>query len=57
MPGLQLGFRMISAAVAWFAIVLQDYLIITKPGAEFLTVTVRYFSYFTCCRTSWSRLP
>ncbi len=47
MPGLQLGFRMIAAAVAWFAIVLQYYLSVTKPGAEFLAVTVRYFSYFT----------
>ena len=38
MPGLQLGFRMIAAAVAWFAIVVQYYLSVTKPRAEFLAV-------------------
>src|SRR4029077_14019837 len=35
------------AAVAWFALVLQYYLTITKPGAPFLEATVRYFSFFS----------
>jgi hypothetical protein len=38
---------MAAAAVAWFAILLQYYLTITKPGAPFLEATVRYFSFFT----------
>jgi hypothetical protein len=38
---------MAAAVIAWFAIVLQYYLSITRPGAEVLAVTVRYFSYFT----------
>jgi hypothetical protein len=38
---------MAAAAVAWFALVLQYTLTITKPGAPFLEATVRYFSFFT----------
>jgi hypothetical protein len=38
---------LVSAAIAWFAIALQYYLSVTKPGAEVLGATVRYFSYFT----------
>jgi hypothetical protein len=40
-------YRMAAAAVAWFALVLQYTLTITKPGAPFLEATVRYFSFFT----------
>jgi hypothetical protein len=40
-------YRIGAAAVAWFALVLQYYLTITKPGAPFLEATVRYFSFFT----------
>ena len=40
-------YRMAAAAVAWFAILLQYYITITKPGAPFLEATVRYFSFFT----------
>lgn len=40
-------YRMATAAVAWFALVLQYTLTITKPGAPFLEATVRYFSFFT----------
>ena len=34
-------FRICAAALAWFAILLQYYLTITKPGAPFLEATVR----------------
>ena len=40
-------YRMAAAAVTWFALVLQYYLTITKPGAPFLEATVRYFGFFT----------
>jgi hypothetical protein len=40
-------YRIGAAAMAWFALVLQYYLTITKPGAPFLEATVRYFSFFT----------
>ena len=40
-------YRIGAAALAWFAILLQYYLTITKPGAPFLEATVRYFSFFT----------
>lgn len=40
-------YRIGAAAVAWFALVLQYTLTITKPGAPFLEATVRYFSFFT----------
>jgi hypothetical protein len=40
-------YRIGAAALAWFAIVLQYYLTITKPGAPFIEATVRYFSFFT----------
>ena len=40
-------YRIGAAAVAWFALVLQYYLTVTKPGAPFLEATVRYFSFFT----------
>jgi hypothetical protein len=40
-------YRMAAAAVTWFALVLQYYLTITKPGAPFLEATVRYFSFVT----------
>ena len=40
-------YRIGAAAVAWFALVLQYYLTITKPGAPFIEATVRYFSFFT----------
>ena len=40
-------YRIGAAAVAWFALVLQYYLTLTKPGAPFLEATVRYFSFFT----------
>ena len=40
-------YRMAAAAVAWFALVLQYYLTVTKPGARFLEATVRYFGFFT----------
>ena len=40
-------YRVGAAAVAWFALVLQYTLTITKPGAPFLEATVRYFSFFT----------
>jgi hypothetical protein len=33
--------------VAWFALVLQYTLTITKPGAPFIEATVRYFGSFT----------
>ena len=40
-------YRIGAAAVAWFALVLQYTLTVTKPGAPFLEATVRYFSFFT----------
>ena len=40
-------FRIGAASLAWFAILLQYYLTITKPGAPFIEATVRYFSFFT----------
>ena len=40
-------YRIGAAAVAWFALVLQYYLTITKPGAPFIEATVRYFGFFT----------
>ena len=40
-------YRIGAAAFAWFAILLQYYLTITKPGAPLLEATVRYFSFFT----------
>ena len=40
-------YRIGAAALAWFAILLQYYLTITKPGAPLLEATVRYFSFFT----------
>ena len=40
-------YRIAAAAVAWFALVLQYTLTVTKPGAPFLEATVRYFSFFT----------
>lgn len=40
-------YRIGAAAVAWFALVLQYTLTITKPGAPFLEATVRYFGFFT----------
>jgi hypothetical protein len=40
-------YRMAAAALAWFALVLQYYLTITKPDAPFVEATVRYFSFFT----------
>ena len=33
-------FRIGAAALAWFAILLQYYLTITKPGAPFIEATV-----------------
>jgi hypothetical protein len=44
---MQQAYRMVASAVAWFAIVLQYYLNITKPGALFIEATVRFFSFFT----------
>jgi hypothetical protein len=40
-------YRIGAAVVAWFALVLQYTITITKPGAPFLEATVRYFSFFT----------
>ncbi len=40
-------YRIGAAALAWFAILLQYYLTVTKPGAPFIEATVRYFSFFT----------
>jgi hypothetical protein len=40
-------YRIGAAAVAWFALVLQYYLTITKAGAPFIEATVRYFGFFT----------
>jgi len=40
-------YRRAAAAIAWFAIVLQYCLTVTKPGAPFIEATIRYFSYFT----------
>jgi hypothetical protein len=40
-------FRMVAAAIAWFAIILQYHLSVTGDGAELLTATIRYFSFFT----------
>ena len=40
-------FRIGAAALAWFAILLQYYRTVTKPGAPFIEATVRYFSFFT----------
>jgi hypothetical protein len=45
--GVAKYYRIGAAAMAWFALVLQYYLTITKPGAPFLEATVRYFSFFT----------
>ena len=45
--GVEKYFRVGAAAMAWFAILLQYYLTITKPGAPFIEATVRYFSFFT----------
>jgi len=44
---MQQAYRVVAAAVAWFAIVLQYYLTITKPGALFIEASVRFFSFFT----------
>lgn len=44
---MQQYYRMAAAAVAWFALVLQYYLTITKPGASPIEATIRYFSFFT----------
>ena len=40
-------YRIGAAAVAWFALVLQYTLTITKPGAPFIEATVRYFGFFS----------
>jgi hypothetical protein len=45
--GIGKYYRIGAAAVAWFALVLQYYLTITKPGAPFIEATVRYFGFFT----------
>ena len=45
--GMEKYYRIGAAALAWFAILLQYYLTITKPGAPLLEATVRYFSFFT----------
>ena len=45
--GVEKYYRIGAAALAWFAILLQYYLTVTKPGAPFIEATVRYFSFFT----------
>jgi hypothetical protein len=40
-------YRIGAAAIAWFALVLQYGLTVTKPGAPFIEATVRYCSFFT----------
>ena len=40
-------YRIGAAAVAWFALVLQYTLTITKLGAPFIEATVSYFGFFT----------
>src|SRR4029077_4825839 len=45
--GVEKYFRIGAASLAWFAILLQYYLTVTKPGAPFIEATVRYFSFFT----------
>jgi hypothetical protein len=40
-------YRIGAAAMAWFALILQYYLTVTKPDAPFIEATVRYFSFFT----------
>ena len=37
--GVEKYFRIGAAALAWFAILLQYYLTITKPGAPFIEAT------------------
>jgi len=44
---LQHYYRIGAAALAWFAIVLQYYLTITKPDAPLIEATIRFFSFFT----------
>jgi hypothetical protein len=45
---MQTGFRVLAAALGWFAIITQYSLIAaTRSGPELITWTINFFSYFT----------
>jgi hypothetical protein len=48
MPGIQQLYRMLAAALGWFAIVLQYFLIVRyKTDGDLLAAAIRFLSYFT----------